>query len=246
MIALYTDFGWNGPYLGQVKAALIHEAPTIPIVDLMADVPAFNPKAAAYLLAALVPEFPLGTVFLCVVDPGVGTPTRSPVILDVDGCWFVGPDNGLFELVVRRGRRVRKWKVTWRPRRLSNTFHGRDLFAPVAGALARGHMVASVEMEDLGAAHSEWPDDLAEIIYIDGFGNAMTGFRASKIDPRAVRLFSGETLIHHGATFGDVSLGELLWYENSNGLVEIAVNQGSAAERLGLAIGAVVYLQGCE
>ena len=139
MIALYTDFGWSGPYLGQVKAALIRDAPAIPVVDLMADVPAFNPKAAAYLLAALIPEFPVGTVFLCVIDPGVGTYARSPVILNIDGRWFVGPDNGLFDLIVRRGRNVRKRIVTWRPLRLSNTFHGRDLFAPVAAA----HRLAS-------------------------------------------------------------------------------------------------------
>ena len=242
LIVLYTDFGCNGPYLGQVKAALIREAPAIPVVDLMADVPAFNPKAAAYLLAALVPEFPVETVFLCVIDPGVGTSARSPVILNIDRRWFVGPDNGLFDLVVRRGRNVRKRVVIWRPARLSSTFHGRDLFAPVAAALARGQMVASTVAESTGAAASDWPDDLGEIIYVDGFGNAMTGIRASTVDPRATRLVCAKTKIPYGATFGDVPVGEPLWYENSNGLVEIAVNQGSAAKQLGLAIGSVVHL----
>lgn len=246
MIVLYTDFGWNGPYLGQVRAALIREAPAIPVVDLMADAPAFNPKAAAYLLAALVPEFPIGTVFLCVIDPGVGACARSPVILNVDGRWFVGPDNGLFDLVVRRGRSVRKRIVTWRPVRLASTFHGRDLFAPVAAALARGQMVASSVAQNTSTARSEWPDDLGEIIYVDGFGNAITGIRASRVDPRATLLRCAEAVIPHGSTFGDVSKGEPLWYENSNGLVEIAVNQGSAAQRLGLTIGAAVHLNTSE
>lgn len=246
MIVLYTDFGWNGPYLGQLKAALIRAAPSIPVVDLMADVPAFNPKAAAYLLAALAPEFPIGTVLLCVIDPGVGTCERSPVILDVDGRWFVGPDNGLFEVVRRRGRNVRKRIITWRPARLSNTFHGRDLFAPVAAALARGRMVASYGVRNSGPSQSEWPDDLSEIIYVDGFGNAMTGIRASKADPQITLVQCGEMVIPHGATFSDVSKAEPLWYENSNGLIEIAVNQGNAAQRLGLSIGSAVCLVTCE
>ncbi len=246
MIALYTDFGWSGPYLGQVKAALIRDAPAIPVVDLMADVPAFNPKAAAYLLAALIPEFPVGTVFLCVIDPGVGTYARSPVILNIDGRWFVGPDNGLFDLIVRRGRNVRKRIVTWRPLRLSNTFHGRDLFAPVAAALACGQTVASIAAEKASIARSDWPDDLGEIIYIDGFGNAMTGIRAATVDPRSTRLHCAETVIPHGSTFSDVSQGEALWYENSNGLMEIAVNQGSAARHLGLSVGSAVHLRACK
>lgn len=244
MIVLYTDFGWNGPYLGQVKAALVREAAAVPVIDLMADVPAFNPKAAAYLLAALVPEFPAETIFLCVIDPGVGTSSRSPVTLKVDQHWFVGPDNGLFDLVVRRGRKVQKWVISWRPQRLSSTFHGRDLFAPAAAALARGEMVASTKVQDESAARCEWPDDLGEVIYIDDFGNAMTGIRACTVDPRTTRLYCAETAIPHGATFGDVSRGEPMWYENSNGLVEIAVNQGSAAQHLGLAIGSAVHVTG--
>lgn len=246
MIVLYTDFGWNGPYLGQMKAALIRDAPAVPVVDLMADAPAFNPKAAAYLLAALVPEFPIGTVFLCVVDPGVGTDTRSPVILQVDGRWFVGPDNGLFELVRRRGKGVRKWIVTWQPARLTNSFHGRDLFAPVAAALARGQALASTAVQSTRAARPEWPDDLGEIIYVDDFGNAVTGLRAANLDDRCNLLRCGATLIPRAATFGGVAKGEPLWYENSNGLVEIAVNQGSAAQLLRLKIGSAVHFSAHE
>src|SRR5260370_15228133 len=104
MIVLFTDFGLQGPYTGQMKAVLHQMAPGIPAIDLFADAPAGNPKAAAYLLAAYAQWFAAGTTFLCVVDPGVGGP-RPPVMLEADGRWYVGPGNGLFELVERRAMR---------------------------------------------------------------------------------------------------------------------------------------------
>jgi hypothetical protein len=106
MIVLFTDFGLHGPYTGQMKAALHQMAPAIPVIDLFADAPAGNPKASAYLLAAYAGWFPAGTVFLCVVDPGVGG-ARPAIILEADARWYVGPGNGLFELVQRRaGKRA--------------------------------------------------------------------------------------------------------------------------------------------
>ncbi len=137
MIILFTDFGLHGPYTGQMKAVLHREAPGVPIVDLFADAPAGDPKAASYLLAAYDDWFGPGTVFLCVVDPGVGG-ARPALIVEADGRWYVGPGNGLFELVLRRAREARRWDIAWRPERLSASFHGRDLFAPVAAMLARG------------------------------------------------------------------------------------------------------------
>ncbi|MBX6322432.1 MAG: SAM-dependent chlorinase/fluorinase, partial [Rhodospirillaceae bacterium] len=137
MIVLFTDFGLHGPYTGQVKAVLHGMAPGMPQIDLFADAPAGDPRASAYLLAAYATWFPAGTVFLCVVDPGVGGP-RPAVIVEADGRWYVGPGNGLFEMVVRRAAIARRWDIAWRPERLSRSFHGRDLFAPVAAMLARG------------------------------------------------------------------------------------------------------------
>src|SRR6516225_11068809 len=120
-----------------MKAVLHQLAPTVPAIDLFADAPIGNPKASAYLLAAYAQWFVAGTVFLCVVDPGVGG-TRPPIILEADGRWYVGPGNGLFELVERRATSKRRWDIDWKPGRLSDSFHGRDLFAPVAAMLARG------------------------------------------------------------------------------------------------------------
>ncbi|MFQ5468633.1 MAG: S-adenosyl-l-methionine hydroxide adenosyltransferase family protein, partial [Kiloniellaceae bacterium] len=135
MIVLFTDFGPTGPYMGQVTGALMRDAPGVEIVQLMCDAPAFDPRASAYLLAAYGPDFPEGSVFLAVVDPGVGGP-RAPLALQAGGRWYVGPDNGLLAMVARRaGPAARAWEITWRPARLSATFHGRDLFAPVAARL---------------------------------------------------------------------------------------------------------------
>ena len=131
MIVLLTDFGLHGPYTGQMKAVLHQTAPGVPVIDLFADAPVGNPKAAAYLLPAYAGWFPAGTVFLCVVDPGVGE-ARPAIVLEADGRWYVGPGNGLFELVQRRAGATRSWDIEWKPERLSASFHGRDLFAPVA------------------------------------------------------------------------------------------------------------------
>src|SRR5882757_10859172 len=137
MIALFTDFGLSGPYTGQMVAVLQQTAPGVPVIQLFADAPAGNPKAAAYLLAAYAAWFPPGTVFLCVVDPGVGG-ARAPLMIDADGRWYVGPDNGLFELLLRRAKSAQTRAITWRPEKLSASFHGRDLFAPAAAQLAKG------------------------------------------------------------------------------------------------------------
>src|SRR5215813_13179907 len=120
-----------------MKAVLHQMVPGISVVDLFADAPVGNPKASAYLLAVYAAWFPVGTVFLGVVDPGVGG-ARAPVILEADGRWYVGPGNGLFELVQRRASEARSWQIDSEPASLSASFHGRDLFAPVAAMLARG------------------------------------------------------------------------------------------------------------
>ncbi|MBV8494462.1 MAG: SAM-dependent chlorinase/fluorinase, partial [Alphaproteobacteria bacterium] len=131
MIVLFTDFGLEGPYTGQVLAVLQQTAPAVPAVSLFADLPPGQPKPAAYLLATYARWFPPGAVFLCVVDPGVGS-LRRALIAEADGRLYVGPDNGLFEIVLRRAARSRVWETSWQPAVLSASFHGRDLFAPVA------------------------------------------------------------------------------------------------------------------
>ncbi|MCG5243347.1 S-adenosyl-l-methionine hydroxide adenosyltransferase family protein [Azospirillum doebereinerae] len=238
MIVLFTDFGLSGPYTGQVKAVLAQQAPGVPVIDLFADAPAFDPQLSAYLLAAYAPAFPAGSVFVCVVDPGVGT-DRRPLVVEADGRLFIGPDNGLFEIVGRRAAAARAWTIEWQPDRLSASFHGRDLFAPVAARLATGQTVARKEIPVSAIARPDWPDDLARIVYVDVYGNAMTGLRASQLPPDAV-LSVGNQQLERGRTFADAGPGGALWYGNSNGLAEIAVNRGRADTRLGLRVGSAV------
>lgn len=243
MIVLFTDFGLNGPYTGQVKAVLHREAPQVQVIDLFADAPTHHPKAAAYLLAAYAEEFPPGTVFLTIVDPGVGG-SRMAGVLQADGRWYVGPDNGLFELVMRRSKgRPRWWQVTWRPDRLSPTFHGRDLFAPVAARIAKDGSPDGRERPIDEIRRLDWPDDLAEIVYVDVFGNAMTGVRASIVPGTAEVVVCGRRL-KRARTFSDVTPGQAFWYENANGLLEIAVSMGRADQTLGIALGCPIQLDG--
>ncbi|QRM36121.1 S-adenosyl-l-methionine hydroxide adenosyltransferase family protein [Microvirga sp. VF16] len=240
MIVLFTDFGLDGPYTGQMKAVLHQTAPGIPMVDLFADAPVSNPKASAYLLAAYARWFPAGTVFLCVVDPGVGG-ARPALVLEADDRWYVGPGNGVFELVQRRAGRMRSWDIDWTPEHLSASFHGRDLFAPVAGLLACREPPPGQPRQDGADRRADWPDDLGEIVYVDHYGNAMTGLRAALL-PSDARIAAAGRVLERARTFSDLPPGGAFWYENSNGLAEIAVNQGRADHVLGLAIGTVVEI----
>jgi S-adenosylmethionine hydrolase len=242
MIALFTDFGLAGPYTGQVMAVLHQGAPGVPIIPLFADAPSERPKPAAYLLAAYGAWFPPGTVLLCVVDPGVGSERRA-VVVEAEGRIYVGPDNGLFDIVTRRSPDARLWEIIWHPGPLSPSFHGRDLFAPVAARLATGEPVAALAQpaDDRSAARG-WPDDLAEIIYIDHYGNAMTGLRGTLLAPET-RLVAGGRALGLAATFSAVPPGAAFWYINSNGLAEIAVNGGRADTTLGLQIGSEIAIE---
>ena len=238
MIVLFTDFGAGGPYVGQMKAVLHRLAPGVDIIELLADAPAYDVEAAAYLLAAYAAGFPPATVFLCVVDPGVGTVRRAAAI-EADGRWYVAPDNGLLNVVATRAGRLYWWDITWRPQRLSASFHRRDLFAPVAARLAQGGAVPSERADTTERLRPGWPDDLARIVYVDHFGNAITGMRASELDDDRVIAAAGRRL-GRARTFADTPQGEAFWYENANGLAEIAVNGGRAADVLGLSVGTAV------
>ena len=248
-IFLYTDYGTNGFYVGQLHAAILSSQETSaasPAIDLMHDVPAHDIKAAAYLLAALVPYLPEDAVIVGVVDPGVGG-ERPPVVVECDGRMLVGPGNGMFDIACRRASTSARHLLTWRPDHLSASFHGRDLFAPAAAQIAssmdwRKTLVDS-QPSIASPDTSDWPDDLPEAIYIDGFGNVMTGCRASLLPDDGTVAVRGRPL-PRATTFSDMHVGEAFWYENSIGLIEIAVNQGRASDLLDLRIGATISLAG--
>lgn len=242
MIFLFTDFGHEGPYAGQMHAVLARLAPGIPVIDLMHDAPAHEPRAAAYLLAALAPEFPEGSVCCAVVDPGVGT-GRPAVAAEADGRWFVGPGNGLLGLVLRRARKAQRHRIAWRPETLSDSFHGRDLFAPVAARTAvSGTLPAEWLAEPTPEPGADWPDDLAEVIYVDRFGNAMSGLRTESVAAGAILRVNGRE-VRPARIFGDAPAGAPFWYGNSCGLVEIAVPRSNAAALLDVRPGAAIGIE---
>jgi S-adenosyl-L-methionine hydrolase (adenosine-forming) len=207
------------------------------VVDALHDAPDFGIEPAAHLLCALSGEYPRDSVFLAVVDPGVGG-RRDAIVIEADGRRFVGPDNGLLSLPWSGARRRRCWRIDWRPGRLSSSFHGRDLFAPVAAALAAKRLPRE------WLTRKNRPDvvlqagDLASVIYIDHYGNAVTGLRKFR---NSDRLRAGRRSLRYARTFEEAR--EPFWYQNSMGLVEIAAPRASAARLLRLEVGSAVAWQ---
>lgn len=151
----------------------------------------------------------------------------------------MGPNNGLFDLVARNNKKINSWNVNWKPEKISKTFHGRDLYAPLCGMLANNQVPQGDEFKWVDK--NNFPDNLYEIIYIDNFGNAMTGIRTGQIDSKTCLMISGHTL-KNAQTFSDVNPDSGFWFENSYGLVEIAINRGSAKKEMGLNIGVIVNI----
>ena len=234
MIFLFTDFGATDLYVGQVRAVLQQDAPKVPVIDLLHNAPAFNARAAAHLLAALAARLPRDSVTMAVVDPGVGG-ERQPVAVTADGRWFVGPDNGLISVVAARAKKCEVSAIGWRPKDLSASFHGRDLFAPVAAMLARGDRKAA-RLKKAALAVNLGEGDLDEVIYVDHFGNLVIGVRAGSVARDRVLNLNGRA-IRYARVFSEVKAGELFWYENSLGLVEVAANAASARQVLGFGPG---------
>lgn len=240
-IALLTDFG-EGPYTGQIQLRLTELAPGVAVVALISDLPMFRPDLAAYLLPGLARGMPSPTVYTCVVDPGVGT-ARDLVMMRSGQDWWLAPDNGLLMPLLNRQADPMVYRLRWRPERLSASFHGRDLFAPVAARLA----VAGERLDSEPVARvselvgADWASTAAVVCYIDAFGNLITGMDADAVSTEA-KIGVGGRWLQHARTFAEVRPGEAFWYRNAFDLVEIAVNQGRADDALGLPLGAPIAI----
>ncbi|MBS0366654.1 MAG: SAM-dependent chlorinase/fluorinase [Proteobacteria bacterium] len=257
VITITTDFGHRGPFVGVMKGVMLRRFPGARIIDLTHEILVHWPAEAGFWLARSFEHFPAGTVHVAVVDPGVGT-ARDIVAIEAAGHCFLAPDNGLLAPVAARAGQVRIVRLTaghlahLNVHRPSATFHGRDIFAPVAAEIA----AARVSLDDLGepatALAPSWVDDpLVEarsvqgvVIAIDHFGNLISNIDSSLIE--RFRL----PLVHAGAhafpllrTYGDARPGEYLALVNSFGVVEIARAEKSAAEGLGLSRGAPVIVR---
>lgn len=242
LITLLTDFGTADSYVAEVKAALLRAAPQATLVDLTHAVPPGDLRAAAYLLGRTWHRFPEGTVHLAVVDPGVGTP-RAALAFGAAGHWFVGPDNGLFTPVLRDA--AVEIVTLAIPPTAAPTFHGRDLFAPAAAALASGTALQALGQPYLGIPHRlsyrdphyEGKSVVGEVVYVDRFGTLVTNLTPEMVPDYAVIEIEGLDIGPLRRTFGDVPTGGVLAYLGSGGQVEIAVRDGSAARRLGMGVG---------
>nr|WP_328988038.1 SAM-dependent chlorinase/fluorinase [Thiorhodovibrio winogradskyi] len=240
-IALLTDFG-SGPYIGQLMLLAGVLAPGLPVVNLLDDLPSFRPDLAAYLLPGLTRGMPSGTLYLCVVDPGVGG-ERGALAVRCGPNWFVGPDNGLLVQIVRRcgDSALRLWRIDWRPKQSSESFHGRDLFLPIAIALTLGRLqlpCQSVPPKNILGYHD--PLDCQRILYVDRYGNLMTGLGGDRRGNDG-RIRAGGRMLCQARTFCDCPVGVPFWYHNAFGLIELAVNQGRADELLGLSVGDPIH-----
>lgn len=234
-IVLATDYGVAGSYVGQLKCAIYNIMPHTQVIDLIHDFPEFNPKASAYLLASYLEHIPKNSIVVSVVDPGVGS-NREPIVLEGDGYTFIGPNNGLLSIVARKLSENRLSEIILSVEPDSKTFHGRDIFAPIAAQLASR---SEPNLEPISMAKligCDWPDSLAEIIYVDHYGNAVTGVTSDQIN-KSKKLKVNEHHLIYADTFYRVSKGECFWYCNSNNLVEIAAREVSAAEIFQLSIG---------
>ena len=235
MIALFSDFGIADPYVGQMKAVIYKHAPNCSVIDICHTLPVFSPNASGRLLQMLVKDLPQNSIILAVVDPGVGT-DRHALWLEIDGRHFVGPDNGIFARLVNNSKEAFARVIQYNSTAVSASFHGRDVFAPAAAALATGERIDSEHIDKERLVGLDWPEELLEIIYIDHYGNAMTGIRASQLSHNAtVKIKDRE--VHYAHTFADAKENDLFWYENSLGLVELSVKDNHISIILGLKLG---------
>ncbi len=241
-VVLLTDFGTRDHYVGVMKGVILSRVPEATLVDLTHEIPPQDVRAAAYELRVSYRYFPKGSVFLCVVDPGVGTERRA-LVIRAAGRFFVGPDNGLFTLVLKeeseaeiRAVEVERFK---RPG-ASTTFHGRDLFAPVAAEILRGRSLSAFgpRIEDPVRISFPEPEPVpgglrVPVLRVDRFGNLILNLSSLELSSARFRVVVEGRRVPLVKTYAEVSEGEPLALFGSDGFLEIAVNQGSAAEVFG-------------
>ncbi len=254
VITLLTDFGLRDNFVGAMKGVILSINPGVTIVDITHEVPPQDVLAAAFLLDTAWPYFPPGSIHVAVVDPGVGTARRA-IAVETSRAVFLAPDNGLLTPVLRSGDVRRIVSLTnpryWLPQ-VSSTFHGRDIFAPVAAHLSLG-----VPLEELGVAvddpvlldwpcPSKLPDGtiVGHILHIDRFGNLITDIKAEDLGKEVVIRVAGKTIHGLKKTFADVAIGEPVAYIGSTGRLEIAIRQGNAALTFNLRRGDEIYVEG--
>jgi S-adenosylmethionine hydrolase len=244
VVTLTTDFGLRDPYVAAMKGVLRAGCPGLTVDDLSHAIPPQDLRAAALFLEAAIPCYPPGTIHLVVVDPGVGGSRRPMAVRLPDGSLLVGPDNGVLSLAWGRAPECREITHPDLPRRpCSNTFHGRDLFAPAAARLAGGFDFSALGPPIGDPCRIVLPqprggpgEATGEIIHLDHFGNAVSNLPAAWAGPAAqVRVRGLDLPIH--ATYSAVPVGAPLALAGSTARIEVAVREGDAGRVLGLRVG---------
>jgi hypothetical protein len=266
IITLTTDFGLRDPYQGALKGAVLKVNPRANIVDITHLVKHGDVREGAYILSGAALFYPDTTVHLAVVDPGVGT-RRRPILIETERYFFVGPDNGLFGLIAERDGIKRVIELTskeyFRPE-VSETFHGRDIFAPVAAHLTLGvppesfgpvisdiQGVDDVERLDAPAPATEGGTLFGRIVHVDNFGNLITNIKGDDLmehitengPGRVEAVVMGRAVSGLSSTYGSVEDGAPVALIGSSGYLEVALNRGNAAEEFGAGCGTVVELR---
>jgi len=254
-LTLTTDFGLSDHYVGVMKGVIASICPQARVTDIGHLVSPFEITEGAYLIAQAYKYFPRKTVHVVVIDPGVGT-ARRPILMEAAGQYFIAPDNGVLSMVFdaapHKVRAISNPKLM--RRKISRTFHGRDVFAPAAAHLAKGAQAAAFgklihDYIRIGitrpspAGKDAWR---GTILKVDRFGNLITNFTArdfAGINARPFEMRSGSQRIHRLAlTYAETEVGDLFVIVGSSGYLEIAANQTSAASLLGCSAGAPVEL----
>ena len=260
IITLLTDFGYFDPYVATMKGVILNINPNVNIIDITHDIPKYNIRYGALILRAVVPFFPPQAIHVAVVDPGVGSERKAIIVETKDDRLLVGPDNGLLSLVAKeRGLKkaveISNERYMLKPQ--STTFAGRDVFAPVAAYLSLGiepeefgEELETIEEVNLPKSYLMGKEIRGKIIAIDSFGNIITNIPFTQV--RSIVRF-GETLevciggkrmvVPFVRTYGEVSRGELLALIDSFNYLEVSVNKGNAAKRLGASVGAEVIIR---
>ena len=248
VISLLTDFGLRDPYVAQVKAVILSYCRDAAIIDLTHDVDAFNELQAAFILKVSAPHMPEGTIHVCVVDPGVGSGRRGIILETRRGDFFIGPDTGFMapaaeELGVEAAYVIDEARL---PPRRGETFHARDVFAHVAGRLARGDEPLSLGYEAKSYARLSLPKPRrmpggfeAMVMHVDRFGNVITNLRPGDLEAGygevfRVRTSAGDVKCVFVKAYAHVPPGSPLLTVGGTGYIELSVNRGSAAESYGL------------
>ena len=255
IITLTTDFGLADPFVGIMKGVILGIAPEAQLVDITHDIRSYDILEAAFIIDSAYRYFPGGTIHVVVVDPGVGS-ARRPMAASAKEHMFVAPDNGVLSHVLQNGGATPASSAYWIKNQslflnaVSQTFHGRDIFAPVAAHLALGTPIESVGPRTVDFVKKALPKPrpqgdtlVGTVLRIDKFGNIITNLKRSHLGKDFVICVAGLSITRLCANFSEAEPGEFFALEGSTGYIELALNQGSAADRLNVRLGAEIEVE---